>query len=569
MKKLMFLLFFLVGIHLIEKTYPQMSERDRAYVNDHALNKNPQFLEGLSGWSKVGTCMTSTPKLIGLDIYCPGLTGTFGGAEQSLLWSDLERLRITNGILVTVFSSIIIDNVASEAEIVIERFDGTNTTILASKKLRRDRSGTNSMDFMLSDFLPSHTLRMRVTGTKINDDAEGLVQVKDFRIFKSQNNFNPLYGISNQTQAEILLNVGNLTQTTDLSSFTKQNQTGSGIYTLSTDGITFLQDANATIIYSKLAVDNVFTASTIYLNGVAKSIFQGASSSNPGGAAVITSLFKKGDKVTFLGAGSTNSPIIQILATVSVPAVATSKYREPVTKYLSSDITATTADIADLKYSDLVVGKMYEVNLSAYLLHSTAANGVNLLTASNNSDIVCNTGRASDVSWGYLTSGSSSRQCVFTATSSDLVIGYNRVGANLLGNGLPSQTFVSLKQVDSVMQANLLESNIKKDVEQFPLTEQKICDACWNGGALYRKCFNGTQATNDFVLVSGAVGLAKNDLYQRWNTGAIANRFISYPYYFNDTGYNVLTFSSGNLINQCVGVGCTAAFIYGCIEYAK
>lgn len=112
--------------------------------------------------------------------------------------------------------------------------------------------------------------------------------------------------IEGDYQSETLLSVGNLTQTTNLASFSTADvkNSGSQIYTKSTAGITLLRDAYIDVTYFiGLASGSGVITNITFLNGV---LYGGNGSATAyRHASGISKFLKKGDVITFEGSGNT------------------------------------------------------------------------------------------------------------------------------------------------------------------------------------------------------------------------------------------------------------------------
>lgn len=118
-----------------------------------------------------------------------------------------------------------------------------------------------------------------------------------------------------------------------------------------------------------------------------------------------------------------------------------------------------------------------------------------------------------------------------------------------------------IKAFKRIAAAQLLESNIKKDVEQFPTTEQKLCDACYKGKALYRKCAEGS-ISDGYVLASGVTDFFNvTGWYQYAADRRInipANNGVTWAYVeLNPTNNNLLVKKQATTLTQV------------CAEYTK
>lgn len=105
------------------------------------------------------------------------------------------------------------------------------------------------------------------------------------------------------------------------------------------------------------------------------------------------------------------------------------------TKTLSSTLTATTASISDFTFSNLVVGRMYRVNLNAHvLLDGSSATEIGQLVAIHDgNDIVEARGRGDGVADTQAAHYTASR--IFTATATTLTFDFNETGSTRLAGG--------------------------------------------------------------------------------------------------------------------------------------
>lgn len=114
------------------------------------------------------------------------------------------------------------------------------------------------------------------------------------------------------------------------------------------------------------------------------------------------------------------------------------------TKLLASNITSNTADVTDLKYSNLTIGDYYKVTVQHGATLASGNTG-STLTALNNSVTVCKSG-IQDAAAAIITE-IESFSCVFKASATSLVFDWQESGtATLEGDGTRDFTFVQLEK---------------------------------------------------------------------------------------------------------------------------
>lgn len=174
----------------------------------------------------------------------------------------------------------------------------------------------------------ANTWRTYGTGVLFNPIQHGFV-VKggvgdiylDFAEISIESNLVPIE--SNLVQSEILLDVGNLIPTTDLSTFSTQNAAGSGNYTKSAAGLTFLRDSEVIITYfmdRSTGSDNIDARIFLNSNLISRNFSERSSGSFISTTATASFFAKKGDIVTFEGSNSnTTATNLQILTKSVMP----------------------------------------------------------------------------------------------------------------------------------------------------------------------------------------------------------------------------------------------------------
>lgn len=570
MKNLLLIFMMLFAVDSIA----QLDQREKGDVVSPALNKNPNLIQK-TGWTIEAidpindTLCSVTPSSDNLTI----LTANVCNARvyQDINSADIRKARFAKETMTALLKLQSLTYVKITLNVYKKAATTGTLTLLRTRSLEHNSNvpllnKKITFDVVTEDlnFVPNaelaDSLRIEFTfePTVVFPAGVAKVEVNDFRVFSSPMNYSPVLYNVNQTQSETLLNVGNLTQTTDLSTFAKENQVGGGIYALSTEGITMLRDADVVIRYNlEFTGGTADSENSIFLNGQIRDRSYANSTYTKTHTSEYVGKVGAGQKITFNsvtnGTASTSSNV-QILATVSVPAVATNKYREPVTKYLSANITATTADIADFKFTDLVVGDRYEVTVRPRFGETATDN--NYLRAVHSGVEMCLalTNIASTVE----------NTCRFIATSTSLTFETVLNGMTLRGGTVGDYTnysYVTLKRIDSVMQAYFLESNIEKDVEQFHTDERKICDRCYKGKALYKKCFTDMSSGYE-VVSSGVTEIAR--VYG--NVFLAAERQVAYPFTVGaDVTYLERTVSTGRVFN----FSNVARTGNACVEYTK
>lgn len=198
MKNLIFLfaLFFVQSV-----AFGQLSERDKAYVPNHAINENPSFLEGKSGWEVTNNnptgCFEPVTKSNGLEILCLDV-GDRSEVTQSIPASEFNMLRLSEGMYVTLFFKYDITNSSTDINLTVAKISGSTTTPLHNKTLVYGDSGVYSVDIYLPYLAPTDLISLTANSGAINASNNGLAYFSDFRIFSSSFNYSPL--ISNNPE---------------------------------------------------------------------------------------------------------------------------------------------------------------------------------------------------------------------------------------------------------------------------------------------------------------------------------------------------------------------------------
>ncbi len=114
------------------------------------------------------------------------------------------------------------------------------------------------------------------------------------------------------------------------------------------------------------------------------------------------------------------------------------------TKYLSSDITSDTTDIADLRFSNLTIGGRYRLNMRPWVSVGNTDNSV-FIYANNGSNRVAGF-KAGNTGSGTTGHGSSVLSPVFTATDSTITVDTLSMSSptTLEGNGTIAETWVEV-----------------------------------------------------------------------------------------------------------------------------
>jgi len=117
------------------------------------------------------------------------------------------------------------------------------------------------------------------------------------------------------------------------------------------------------------------------------------------------------------------------------------------TKYLSADVSTDATTLTDLTFNNLVVGKMYEINLHARILGNS--NGVMEIEVTHNGSIIAN--RQWDGISGNNIGETASSIIKFVAEASTVTFVTNSNNApniTLIGNGTGSETFAQITELN-------------------------------------------------------------------------------------------------------------------------
>lgn len=178
---------------------------------------------------------------------------------------------------------------------------------------------------------------------------------------------------------------------------------------------------------------------------------------------------------------------------------------ETQTNTLVTDITSTTADVAELRFTGLEIGALYEVKLSVHSLLVTLAaskatltavhDGVNLVRIANQ--------RVSGTQTQDMTHGNSK---VFTATATTLTFDASITSAQIDADS--DNTFVQLiKLPNPEIEKFIIENAGTKHVTGG--IEYKTVDT-WNGKPIYSRSFDTSVATvsgSTFTLTTTVSGM--------------------------------------------------------------
>lgn len=122
-------------------------------------------------------------------------------------------------------------------------------------------------------------------------------------------------------------------------------------------------------------------------------------------------------------------------------------------KPLSAALSATTADIASMRFSNLEIGKHYKLTLHAYLINVGVAIGQ--LDAVHNGNVIANRRSDNDVG-GAQNTQASSVSVNFEATATTVTFNFTRTGSSTLqGNGTLAQTFAMLEELSRRVETNI------------------------------------------------------------------------------------------------------------------
>jgi hypothetical protein len=221
-------------------------------------------------------------------------------------------------------------------------------------------------------------------------------------------------------------------------------------YTAKRDGFVLV---TGYMFATSLAVNRI----DAYINGIEEvgcGIFEGGTS-NTNFSCLVN--LKKDDVMTFrlssntLTLVATNSHKIKITELPDTEAIvknllAESSQTKCQTKFLTSDITTNVADIADLKFTGLTIGKKYRAVFNPML---TVSGDSQIVASILNGTTVLGINRCGSAS-GTVACGQSSVSTVFTATSTDLIASTGSFGGTsptLSGNGTRGETHVELCQL--------------------------------------------------------------------------------------------------------------------------
>lgn len=119
-------------------------------------------------------------------------------------------------------------------------------------------------------------------------------------------------------------------------------------------------------------------------------------------------------------------------------------------KVLSADVTSTTADVTDLKFSNLVTGKTYRLTTqAAFTVQGSTHSGT--LQALNNSSVIMSLRMGAPTYTGVGPIGFVGGSTIFTAAASTVVFSYTDTGgsADLLGDGSLGETFSMIELIQN------------------------------------------------------------------------------------------------------------------------
>jgi hypothetical protein len=149
--------------------------------------------------------------------------------------------------------------------------------------------------------------------------------------------------------------------------------------------------------------------------------------------------------------GSWNNLHITYTAIAQAEHVVTAaQSSETETKFLQSNVVSDNADIADLRFTNLVIGQKYMVTLSSKLFHSTTNADADVDLIHDGQTLIYHRYDSTASSTNGFVSMGDSR--IFTATATSITVSFDEIGSSafqLIGTGDGTGTYVQLTNITS------------------------------------------------------------------------------------------------------------------------
>lgn len=530
--KLLIILISLLPVSLLA----QLSKQNQAYVEPSGFLTNPNFIERLGGWTNTGGCVPSYSQ----DGEGLPRTLTLTCSSKTLSFKQCSKSFSTFTPYVDAYAHI---NASGDKKIFFSVEDGDGHEIYSHEV---------NQGYWQQVSFPFVTRAQSCINVKSESGFTGTVKLSSVNI-KENKGLTSFGTWNNETQATSLSTASALTETTNLNSLTHTKDEGSGFYTLSSAGITMLKDASVVIALGmQLSGSGTEISGDIRLNGdlvsTSRLTRESGSQDYSGGTATFASKVKSGDKITFTSAAVGTSQIHILATSTSRTMTQMTDFNDLKNHAVFSAKINSDGTIADQGGVEWIASSsrpstgIYEINYKSGLFDSVPHCVSQLFNGTG-------VGRYDGTS---------------TKTKGVWDI------RNLSGALANSQVEILCKKTGddyknafrSFMIGELKQENVKMR-EQFPTTEIKLCDDCYKGKALYRKCWTGT--AHNSSIVSGVSELVKA-------TGSCVNSggtYIPVPVSWDgSSSCEPVLWSSGTIVTNKNGAfSSTTAHL--CVEYTK
>jgi hypothetical protein len=340
---------------------------------------------------------------------------------------------------------------ANDNEVRFVLYDETNDTELSKSNLFLPAS-SDSKRFETAVFIPDNVTSIRFGFQAVATNLSASMQVDDIELSTDPFVYKDLL---KKNEISLRGNDGRaITANTEDVHF---SGSGSGWTSSGDDNYYTVQNNNSTIHISGSInyTSSVGSRSRLYVNGAFyKNMEVGGISSV---AHKFETVLAKGEvsagdqlSIRATGTGTLNNDTEEHNLTISEQwqaehIVTAAQSSETRTKYLASNVTTDSADITDLKFTDLVVGNWYMVTLNSMLFHNATSADADVDVVHDGNTIIYHRYDSTSSSTNGWNTFSGTK--IFQATSDTLTVTFDEIGSSafiLIGNGTETGTNIQL-----------------------------------------------------------------------------------------------------------------------------